>query len=394
MMSTELERQLRRTFARLPQPTRESTRRARAAALATLPADGRRAGVGLLLAAAAVALLVGAGAAALAATGNLHVRLGRQNRSSAPPAHLTVPAGTHGFAVVAGGKLWLTTRRGLRIEGLPVSTAELSPRALYAVVGIGSSLVTMAPGHRRPWTHDAGGRVLAASWSPDGLKIAYVVRRGRHDELRLIEGDGDHDRLLAPRVSPAKPSWRGDALALGYVGAGGRPAVYDLNTESRHMFDTRNCGGRARAVAYAPAARRLAVATTSGVAVIERWSRLPTCLSFDRSRSVNSVAWLRSGQLLSDDSARTGTGAAAIIRRFEWDRAARLNEVGASFWPKSVRAIAAGPGGGAVAVAVARPKAIEVFLVSAPERAGGRVRPGRPLVRLAGNGTGVSLSWR
>jgi hypothetical protein len=245
MMSTELERQLRRTFARLPQPTRESTRRARTAALATMPADRRRAGVGLLLAAAAVAIIVGAGAAALAATGNLHVRLGRQHRSSAPPAHLTVPAGTHGFAVVAGGKLWLTTRRGLRIEGLPVSTAELSPRALYAVVGIGSSLVTMAPGHRRPWTHDAGGRVVAASWSPDGLKIAYVVRRGRHDELRLIEGDGDHDRLLVPRVSPAKPSWRGDALALAYVGAGGRPAVYNLNTESRHMFDTR---GRDRAL--------------------------------------------------------------------------------------------------------------------------------------------------
>jgi hypothetical protein len=130
------------------------------------------------------------------------------------------------------------------------------------------------------------------------------------------------------------------------------------------------------------------------VAVIERWSRLPACLAFDRSRSVNSVAWLRSGQLLSDDSARFGAGAAAIIRRFEWDRAARLNEVGATFWPRSVRAIAAGPGGGAVAVAVARPKAIEVFLIGSPERAGGRVRPGRPLVRLAGNGTGVSLSWR
>src|SRR6266498_2269132 len=192
-MSTELERQLRAGFERLPKPTREASARARAAALDALGPHRRRSRGGLLL----VAFAVGAGAAALAATGNLHVRLGAGRRPARPvPTHLSVPAGSNGVAVVAGGKLWLATRSGLRIEGMPVSAAELSPRALYAVVGIGSSLVTLAPGNRRPWVHQTDGRVVAASWSPDGLKIAYVVaRRGGYD-LRMIEGDGSPERSL------------------------------------------------------------------------------------------------------------------------------------------------------------------------------------------------------
>jgi len=162
--------------------------------------------VGLLLVAFAVAFVVGAGAAALAATGKLHVRLGAGTQPARPvPTHLSVPAGSHGIAVVAGGKLWLATRSGLRIEGMPVSAAELSPRALYAVVGIGSSLITLAPGNRRPWVHQTDGRVVSAAWSPDGLKIAYVVARRGADELRLIEGDGSPDRLLVRRVRPVRP---------------------------------------------------------------------------------------------------------------------------------------------------------------------------------------------
>src|SRR3989440_10076697 len=151
-MSTELERQLRAGFGRLPKPTREASARARAAALAALGPHRRRSRGGLLLVSFAVAFVIGAGAAALAATGNLHVRLGAGERPKRPvPTRLSVPAGAHGVAVVAGGKLWLATRSGLRIEGMPVSAAELSPRALYAVVGIGSSPIAPAPRNRRPW---------------------------------------------------------------------------------------------------------------------------------------------------------------------------------------------------------------------------------------------------
>src|SRR2546421_5141385 len=152
MMSTELERQLRAGFDRLPKPTREASDRARAVALVALGPSHKRSRGGLLLVAFAVAFVLGAGAAALAATGNLHVHLGAVPPAPRPvPTRLSVPSGSHGVAVVAGGKLWLATRAGLRIEGMPVSAAELSPRALYAVVGIGSSPIAPAPRNRRPW---------------------------------------------------------------------------------------------------------------------------------------------------------------------------------------------------------------------------------------------------
>jgi hypothetical protein len=226
-MSTDLERRLR-DAVHAPRPSREVTARARAATLAVVPA-GRRGVPRLLVALAAVAVAIGLGAAALAATGKLHVAVGTKPHRAAPaPARLTVPAGTHGIALVAGERLWLVTRGGLRIEGMAVSAAELSPRALYALVGVGSSLVALAPGGRRAWVHHAPGRVVAAAWAPDGLKIAYVVRIPSGAELRLIEGDGDHDRLLDRHVAPLEPHWRPDSLGLVYERATGRGVVLDF----------------------------------------------------------------------------------------------------------------------------------------------------------------------
>src|SRR5919204_228272 len=241
-MSAGLERQLRGAFARLPKPTREASARARSAALAALgPAEPSSRGV---------------------------------------------------LFLVACGKLWLATQRGLRIEGMPVATAELSPRALYAVVGIGSSLVTLAPGNRRPWVHETDGRVAAAAWSPDGLKIAYVVAGRAGNTLRLIEGDGAPDRLLVREVSASKPSWRADALAVAYVDGRGRAAVYDLSASTRRTFDTRRCTGPARLVAYSPHGKRLLVAGARGVALVERWDRPPSCVAVERGVETDGVAWV------------------------------------------------------------------------------------------------------
>src|SRR5919201_5114808 len=132
-MSTELERRLRDALARLPESSGDARRRARAAALATLPAERRRTSGWLLLVTVTVTAVLGT-AAALAASGKLHVELGA--RRSQPrivvPTRLDVPQGSHGIAVAAGGRVWLATRRGFRIEGMNASAVELSHRALYA----------------------------------------------------------------------------------------------------------------------------------------------------------------------------------------------------------------------------------------------------------------------
>src|SRR5436190_256555 len=389
-MSTELERQLRAGFGRLPKPTREASARARAAALDALGPHRRRSRGGLLLVSFAVAFVVGAGAAALAATGNLHVRLGAGERPKRPvPTRLSVPAGSNGVAVVAGGKLWLATRSGLRIEGMPVSAAELSPRALYAVVGIGSSLVTLAPGNRRPWVHQTDGRVVSAAWSPDGLEIGYGVSRRGSDgyELRLIEGDGAPDRLLVGSVRSAKPSWRADSLAVAYVDARGRAGVFDLGTDSTRTFDTRRCGGLAGAVAYDRRGAALAVVSAHGIAVVRRWNRPPSCATLDISATPFAVGWLRRGQLLLGVNRRLGIS----LERLS---GTSMNEAGAAFGPGAVRGLALAPTGSSAMVAVRRSaRAADVGIVPSPAT-GTRLKLTRPLLRIGDRGRVVSISWR
>ena len=387
-MSTELERQLRAGFGRLPKPSREASARARAAALAALGPSDRRSRGGILLVAFAVAFVVGAGAAALAATGNLHVRLGARAPSTRPvPTRLSVPSGSRGVAVVAGGKLWLATRGGLRIEGMPVSAAELSPRALYAVVGIGSSLLTLAPGKRRPWVHQTDGRVISVAWSPDGLKIAYVVARPGADELRLIEGDGSPDRLLVRRVRPVKPSWRADSLSVAYVDTRGRAAVFDLSTGLRRTFDTRRCGGAARDVAYDRRAPALAVVSAHGVAVVRRWNRPATCAALDVSATPFAAGWLQGGQVVLAVKRALGS----TLERLS---GTNLNEAGAAFGHQGLRGLAAAPTGSSVAVAIRRSAGVvDIGIVSSPEP-GARLKLNLPLLRIRTAATAVSISWR
>src|SRR2546429_9592971 len=116
---------------------------------------------------------------------------------------------------------------------MTVSGAALPPRALYGVGGMGLSLVTLAPGNRRPWVHQTDGRVVSAAWSPDGLKIVYVVARRGADELRLIEGDGSPDRLLVRRARPVRPSWRAASLPVAYADAPGPPPASRLGSGLR-----------------------------------------------------------------------------------------------------------------------------------------------------------------
>jgi hypothetical protein len=96
------------------------------------------------------------------------------------------------------------------------------------------------------------------AWSPSGLRIAYVAcARGRF-QLRLIEGDGDHDRLVDASVRPVRPVWRRDSLAVRYVGAGGHETVYDLARRAHRVL------GRAapRAAVDVDAAPALRIAAT------------------------------------------------------------------------------------------------------------------------------------
>ena len=270
-MPNEIDAQIARLFSELPEADPEVSDRALARALEALPAPRlaprpRVRTLAILCAAALVLLALAAGA--LAAAGGLHVSLGRPSHpektaTAATGSQLSVPPGARGITAVVNGRLWLTTSSGLRLQGLPVSAAALSPHALYVAAGIGHSLVAMAPDGRQAWSHPTAGTVAAIGWAPDGLRIAYIVHVGGGFRLYVIEGNGTGDQPIDRAVRPVQPSWRADSLAVAYVAAGGKPVVYDLVHRSSHVISSASARDATR-LAFAPSGSALAVSTQHG----------------------------------------------------------------------------------------------------------------------------------
>ena len=228
---TELDRRVEEALSALPGPDAETTARARRLAIDALPTT-RRSRRRALLVPAGVALAAAAAGAALAAAGGLDLRGGSARPSAAalPIGVLRLPPGLRGLAVLAGGRTWSRTTAGFAIKGLGASAVELSPNGRYLAAGIGNSLVALTPAGARVWSHPTAAPVVAAAWAPNPnpIYVAYVTRAAGRTELRLIEGDGDHDRLIARDVTARRPVWRADTLRLWFATKDGRPGGYDL----------------------------------------------------------------------------------------------------------------------------------------------------------------------
>jgi hypothetical protein len=267
-MLNELERRLEAMFAEAPEPDpgagEEALHRAlRALHPAGAPRRGLRAAV-LVFAAAVILLVIAAGS--LAGAGALHVSLGTKATQPRATKQLSLPTGANGVAAIIDGRLSVVTRGGFRLQGQRASAAALSPHALYIAVGIGRSLVVMAPDGRQAWSHPAGGKVVAIAWAPDGLRVAYIVRHGHRLVLHTIYGNGKAgtDREIDRSVRSVTPSWRADSLALAYVGGGGKPIVFDLAHAQHSVLGTRSA---VTSVAFAPLGKTLALATPGSASV-------------------------------------------------------------------------------------------------------------------------------
>lgn len=332
-MSSETESKLSELFAHLPQPDPEVTERALMRALAALPAQARRSdrsvrAVAFFLAAAVALLAVAAGA--LAAVGALHVSFGQtkhqaQRSQTSSQAQLTVPAGARGIAATVDGRLWLTTSDGLRLQGLPVSAAALSPHALYVAVGVGHSLVAMAPDGRRAWSYPTPGSVAAIAWAPDGLRIAYIVSVDGRFRLYAIEGNGGHNHLIDAAVRATSPAWRSDSLAIAYVGAGGRPIIYDFGHDA-HTVISMPAAHDATFLAFASTGgQRLALG--SAHAVLVTGPVRPRATVF-RGAAIAGLGWIDGSLAVALNPTTLAAAQASTVRLFRPATSGRLVEVG------------------------------------------------------------------
>ncbi len=268
-MSSDLERRLEAMLAAAPEPEPGVGEEALTRALCALQpvAPGRRGLRTAVLVFAAAFVLLAVAAGSLAAAGALHVSLGKPKpRTATALGALTLPTGTHGISAVVDGRLSVVTKSGFQLQGLRVSAAALSPRALYVAAGIGHSLVAMAPDGRRAWSHRAGGSVRAIAWAPDGLRIAYVVRHTVH----VIWGNGTHDTVIDSSVRTVRPSWRADSLAFAYVGGGGSAVVYDLGHASRRVVVRPTSVGTVTQLSFAPTGSALVIGGRKGMVYATR----------------------------------------------------------------------------------------------------------------------------
>jgi hypothetical protein len=266
-MSSELERRLEGLFAEAPEPDPGAGEEALHRALRALhPSAPPRRGIRTaVLVFAAVAVLLGIAAGSLAAAGALHVSIGSKPKPRPAFTQLELPKGANGIAAIVDGRLSVVTTGGFRLQGLPVTSAALSPHALFVAAGIGRSLVALKPNGRQAWSHPARGTVAAIAWAPFGNRIAYVVRIDHRSTLHMIWGDGTHDKIIDRRVRTVRPSWRADSLAFAYVGAGGKAIVYDVGHRNRSILAVR---APVTGVAFAPTRDSVAVEQDDGVWIL------------------------------------------------------------------------------------------------------------------------------
>ncbi len=136
----------------------------------------------------------------------------------------------------------------------------------------------LAPSGRQVWSRRVGepvtdcgacNVVASIAWSPDGSRIAYVVRTPtRKQVLHLIWRNGTHDTVIDRNARPGQPSWRTDSRALAYVGAGTSPIIYNLTRRSRQVIRWPIARSPATHLAFAPHGNELAIGTETGALLV------------------------------------------------------------------------------------------------------------------------------
>lgn len=146
----------------------------------------------------------------------------------ASPALTALPSG--GTLLVDSAKgTWVVAADGSKRLLGDYEEADWSPHGLYVVATTRHGLTALEPDGSVRWSLARRGPVRLARWNgPDGYRIAYLS----HGDLRVVDGDGTDDRLLARDVGDrAAPAWEpGPAHLLAYAERGGGVVVRSADT--------------------------------------------------------------------------------------------------------------------------------------------------------------------
>ena len=216
------------------------------------PAASRVVRLGPLVAIAAGLVVV---AAALSPPGMAvlgSIRDAVRGEKNAAPALYRLP--TQGRLLVESARgAWIVQRDGSKRLLSGYHDVSWSPHGLYLAAIRGHELRALEPNGNVHWSLARPGQLATPRWSFEGYRIAY--RAG--DELRVVNGDGTGDRVLATRVASVAPSWRPATHVVAYVDATGDVRIVDADT--KRLLRRIHPSSRPEAVDWSPDGGRLLV---------------------------------------------------------------------------------------------------------------------------------------
>jgi dipeptidyl aminopeptidase/acylaminoacyl peptidase len=159
-----------------------------------------------------------------------------------PPGHAVwgslrdaVQEEDHLVALPSGGRVLVTTPDGAWVVARDGSKrflagyhdAAWSPHGLFVAAARANQLVAMEPDGDVHWKLARRARISAPRWSFDGFRIAYFADRS----LRVVNGDGTGDRLIARRARRGSAAWMPRSHVLAYVDTNGAIVSVDVDTK-------------------------------------------------------------------------------------------------------------------------------------------------------------------
>jgi hypothetical protein len=149
-------------------------------------------------------------------------------KEDAEPALVRLPAPGQLLVLSERGP-WIVRPDGSKRLLGDYEGASFSPNGLFVVATDGRRVVALEPGGEPRWSLSRPSPVADARWAPTpGFRVAY--REGA--TLRVVDGDGTDDRLLARGVAPIAPAWlpREGRTVLAYADAAGRVHVVEADS--------------------------------------------------------------------------------------------------------------------------------------------------------------------
>ena len=181
------------------------------------------------LAAAVVAAAAAFSAPGRAVLGSLKDAV--RGEKNAKPALFSLP--TIGRLLVGSDRgIWVVQRDGSKRLLRGYRDASWSPHGLYLAALRGNELRALEPDGAVHWSVARPGLLALPRWSdatPPCCRIAYLAGR----TLRVVNGNGTGDRLLARVVLPVAPAWRPRTHVLAYADAGGSVRLVEADSGRR-----------------------------------------------------------------------------------------------------------------------------------------------------------------